>query len=50
MGYYFQLPIFVHGAIELVALTIIGIEQGMKLRWLGWKPFFKHKRTAIKVS
>ncbi|XP_059474256.1 two pore calcium channel protein 1-like [Neocloeon triangulifer] len=47
-GPLFQLPIFVHGAIELVALTIIGIEQAMKFRWLGWKPFFKHKRTTIK--
>ncbi|XP_065336361.1 two pore calcium channel protein 1-like isoform X1 [Cloeon dipterum] len=44
----FELPILVHGAIELVALIVIGIEQAMKLRWLGWKPFLTHKRTAIK--
>ncbi|KAG8227869.1 hypothetical protein J437_LFUL008662 [Ladona fulva] len=44
----FQLPIGVHGSIELIVLTIVGIELLMKIRWLGWKAFFVHKRTLIK--
>lgn len=39
----------VHGTIELCALTLIGVEMGLKTRWIGWKTFFKHKRTFIKV-
>ena len=39
-----------HGTIELVALTIIGVELAMKLRWIGWSAILKHKRTMLKVK
>ncbi|XP_065205585.1 two pore calcium channel protein 1-like [Planococcus citri] len=44
----FKMPVFLHAFIELVALVIIGIELGMKLRWIGWLTILKHKRTMIK--
>jgi hypothetical protein len=45
-----QLPVGVHGSIELLALVVIGVELALKLRWIGWKTILKHKRTMIKVS
>lgn len=45
-----QLPVGVHGSIELLALLVIGVELALKLRWIGWKTILKHKRTMIKVS
>jgi len=45
-----QLPVGVHGSIELLALSVIGVELALKLRWIGWKTILKHKRTMIKVS
>nr|XP_032527043.1 two pore calcium channel protein 1-like isoform X2 [Danaus plexippus plexippus] len=44
----FELPVWAHGTIELLALTIIGIELHLKLKWIGWGTIFKHKRTMIK--
>ncbi|KAK7873151.1 hypothetical protein R5R35_006372 [Gryllus longicercus] len=44
----FKLPVGIHGSIELLALTIIGIELTLKLRWIGWRTILKHKRTMIK--
>ncbi|XP_046386592.1 two pore calcium channel protein 1-like [Ischnura elegans] len=44
----FQLPVGVHGSIELIALTIVGVELLMKIRWLGWRVLLNHKRTLIK--
>ncbi|XP_012251798.1 two pore calcium channel protein 1-like isoform X2 [Athalia rosae] len=44
----FQLPVWAHGSIELMALIIIGIELALKLRWIGWGTILKHKRTMIK--
>jgi hypothetical protein len=45
-----QLPVGVHGSIELLALLVIGVELALKLRWIGWKTILRHKRTMIKVS
>ena len=45
-----QLPVGVHGSVELLALSVIGVELALKLRWIGWKTILKHKRTMIKVS
>ncbi|XP_050668395.1 two pore channel protein 1-like isoform X2 [Leptidea sinapis] len=44
----FELPVWAHGTIELLALTIIGVELHLKLKWIGWGTIFKHKRTMIK--
>ncbi|VVC97838.1 unnamed protein product [Leptidea sinapis] len=45
----FELPVWAHGTIELLALTIIGVELHLKLKWIGWGTIFKHKRTMIKT-
>ncbi|XP_022096236.1 two pore calcium channel protein 1-like [Acanthaster planci] len=45
----FELPVFIHGSVELFLLTIIAIGLGLKGRWLGVKQFFLHKRTAFKT-
>ncbi|XP_026296691.1 two pore calcium channel protein 1 isoform X2 [Apis mellifera] len=44
----FQIPVWVHGSIELFSLIIIGIELALKLRWIGWSTMLKHKRTMLK--
>ncbi|XP_037292641.1 two pore calcium channel protein 1 isoform X2 [Manduca sexta] len=44
----FELPVWAHGTIELMALTVIGIELHLKLKWIGWSTILKHKRTMIK--
>ncbi|XP_045522596.1 two pore channel protein 1-like isoform X1 [Pieris brassicae] len=44
----FELPVWAHGTIELLALSVIGIELHLKLKWIGWGTIFKHKRTMIK--
>ncbi|XP_033106925.1 two pore calcium channel protein 1-like [Anneissia japonica] len=45
----FEVTEYVHGSLELFGLSIIALGLGMKLRWLGWKQFFTHKRTAMKA-
>ncbi|XP_022120041.2 two pore channel protein 1 isoform X4 [Pieris rapae] len=44
----FELPVWAHGTIELLALSVIGVELHLKLKWIGWGTIFKHKRTMIK--
>ncbi|XP_068901999.1 two pore calcium channel protein 1-like isoform X3 [Tenebrio molitor] len=44
----FQLPVGVHGTLELVSLGVIGVELALKLRWIGWGMILKHKRTMVK--
>ncbi|XP_033207244.1 two pore calcium channel protein 1-like isoform X2 [Belonocnema kinseyi] len=44
----FKLPVWAHGTIELLALTTIGVELTLKLRWIGWGTMLKHKRTMLK--
>lgn len=46
----FELPVGFHGTLELVFLTIIGIELALKLRWIGWTTILNHKRTMLKVN
>lgn len=46
----FQLPVGVHGLVELFALGVIGVELILKLRWTGWSTIIRHKRTAIKAG
>lgn len=45
----FQVPVWVHGSLELLALITIGVELALKLRWTGWAPMLRHKRTMLKV-
>ena len=44
-----HVPVQVHGAIELCALVLISVQVALKTRWIGWRTFMLHKRTAIKV-
>ncbi|KAL3272228.1 hypothetical protein HHI36_022711 [Cryptolaemus montrouzieri] len=44
----FDLPVGIHGTLELLALGVIGIELALKLRWIGWGTILKHKRTMVK--
>ncbi|XP_061183466.1 two pore channel protein 1-like [Saccostrea echinata] len=45
---FLTLPVGVHGSLEILGQLILALQLAIKLRWLGWKTFFKHKRTAIK--
>ncbi|KYN42644.1 Two pore calcium channel protein 1 [Trachymyrmex septentrionalis] len=44
----FKVPVWVHGSVELLALITIGVQLTLKLRWTGWAPMLKHKRTMLK--
>ncbi|MEQ2270039.1 Two pore calcium channel protein 1, partial [Xenotaenia resolanae] len=39
----------VHATLELLALLLVGFELCMKLRWLGFHTFIRHKRTMVKT-
>ncbi|EEC00342.1 conserved hypothetical protein [Ixodes scapularis] len=45
-----DVPIAFHVAVELLALCVVAAELVMKLRWLGLRPFFAHKRTVFKLT
>ncbi|XP_012535254.1 two pore calcium channel protein 1 isoform X1 [Monomorium pharaonis] len=44
----FKVPVWVHGSVELLALITIGVQLALKLRWTGWAPMLRHKRTMLK--
>ncbi|XP_012232885.1 two pore calcium channel protein 1-like isoform X2 [Linepithema humile] len=46
----FRVPVWVHGSLELLALITIGVELALKLRWTGWAPMLRHKRTMLKCT
>ncbi|TNN29659.1 Two pore calcium channel protein 1 [Liparis tanakae] len=39
----------VHATLELLALVMVAFELCMKLRWLGFHTFIRHKRTMVKT-
>uniref|UniRef100_A0A8C6E3A8 Two pore segment channel 1 n=1 Tax=Moschus moschiferus TaxID=68415 RepID=A0A8C6E3A8_MOSMO len=45
-----RLGIYVHATLELFALVVVVFELCMKLRWLGFHTFIRHKRTMVKTS
>lgn len=45
-----RLGIYVHATLELFALMVVVFELCMKLRWLGFHTFVRHKRTMVKTS
>ncbi|XP_051032495.1 two pore channel protein 1 [Phodopus roborovskii] len=45
-----RLGIYVHATLELFALMVVVFELCMKLRWLGFHTFVRHKRTMLKTS
>ncbi|KAF7689001.1 hypothetical protein HF521_013808 [Silurus meridionalis] len=45
-----RLDVYVHATLELLALVMVAFELCMKLRWLGFHTFIRHKRTMVKMS
>ncbi|KAM7441892.1 Two pore calcium channel protein 1 [Porites harrisoni] len=43
------LPVPVHGALEILSLSVIACGCGVKLKWQGAKFYFTHKRTLFKI-
>uniref|UniRef100_A0A3Q0SNM2 Two pore segment channel 1 n=1 Tax=Amphilophus citrinellus TaxID=61819 RepID=A0A3Q0SNM2_AMPCI len=43
-----RLDVYVHATLELLALVMVAFELCMKLRWLGFHTFIRHKRTMVK--
>ncbi|KAJ3604188.1 hypothetical protein NHX12_028929 [Muraenolepis orangiensis] len=44
-----RLDVYVHATLELLALVMVAFELCMKLRWLGFDTFLRHKRTMVKT-
>ncbi|XP_061624134.1 two pore channel protein 1 isoform X2 [Phyllopteryx taeniolatus] len=44
-----RLDVYVHATLELLGLVIVAFELCMKLRWLGFHTFIRHKRTMVKA-
>ncbi|KAM9823074.1 two pore channel protein 1 [Syngnathus typhle] len=44
-----RLDVYIHATLELLALVIVAFELCMKLRWLGFHTFIRHKRTMVKA-
>ncbi|XP_059149690.1 two pore channel protein 1-like [Physella acuta] len=44
-----EMPVGVHGSIELLCLLILSLDLGIRVKWLGWLGFLKHKRTLFKA-
>ncbi|XP_053726292.1 two pore channel protein 1 isoform X1 [Synchiropus splendidus] len=45
-----RLDVYIHATLELFALVMVAFELCMKLRWLGFHTFIRHKRTMVKLS
>uniref|UniRef100_A0A671MTJ4 Two pore calcium channel protein 1-like n=1 Tax=Sinocyclocheilus anshuiensis TaxID=1608454 RepID=A0A671MTJ4_9TELE len=45
---FLRLDVYVHATLELLALAMVAFELCMKLRWLGFHTFIRHKRTIVK--
>uniref|UniRef100_A0A8C2C1P9 Two pore segment channel 1 n=2 Tax=Cyprinus carpio TaxID=7962 RepID=A0A8C2C1P9_CYPCA len=46
---FLRLDVYVHASLELLALAMVAFELCMKLRWLGFHTFIRHKRTMVKA-
>ncbi|XP_039628223.1 two pore calcium channel protein 1 isoform X1 [Polypterus senegalus] len=44
-----RLDVYIHATLELFALVMVAFELCMKLRWLGFQTFIRHKRTMVKT-
>ncbi|CAB4058662.1 TPCN1 [Lepeophtheirus salmonis] len=45
-----KFPPIIHAGIELCSLVLVAVQVLLKTRWIGWKDFFRHKRTAFKIG
>ncbi|XP_005089220.2 two pore calcium channel protein 1 [Aplysia californica] len=43
-----EMPVGIHGSIEMLCLLILSLDLGIRAKWLGWRVFIKHKRTVVK--
>ncbi|XP_014770199.2 two pore channel protein 1 isoform X1 [Octopus bimaculoides] len=43
------LPVGVHSSLELFCLLILALILGIRMKWLKFRTFFKHKRTVLKM-
>ncbi|KAJ6659058.1 hypothetical protein lerEdw1_019361 [Lerista edwardsae] len=43
-----RLGIYIHATLELLALGVVVFELAMKMRWLGFHTYIRHKRTMVK--
>ena len=39
----------VHGSLEIFGLLLLGLELGIRMKWLGLRVYFTHPRTVLKV-
>ncbi|GFS20547.1 two pore calcium channel protein 1-like [Elysia marginata] len=46
---YMQLPVGVHGSLELLCLLILSLDLGIRVKWLGWRTYIGHRRTLVKT-
>uniref|UniRef100_A0A7M4EI04 Two pore segment channel 1 n=1 Tax=Crocodylus porosus TaxID=8502 RepID=A0A7M4EI04_CROPO len=44
-----RLGIYVHATLELFALVVVVFELSVKMRWLGFNTYIRHKRTMVKT-
>uniref|UniRef100_A0A6I8MZV1 Two pore segment channel 1 n=1 Tax=Ornithorhynchus anatinus TaxID=9258 RepID=A0A6I8MZV1_ORNAN len=44
-----RLGIYVHATLELLALMVVVFELSVKMRWLGFHTFVRHRRTMVKT-
>uniref|UniRef100_A0A8C8R9M3 Two pore segment channel 1 n=1 Tax=Pelusios castaneus TaxID=367368 RepID=A0A8C8R9M3_9SAUR len=44
-----RLGIYVHATLELFALVVVVFELSMKMRWMGFYTYIRHKRTMVKT-
>ncbi|XP_075754325.1 two pore channel protein 1 isoform X2 [Pelodiscus sinensis] len=45
----FRLGIYIHATLELFALVVVVFELAMKMRWMGFYTYLRHKRTMVKT-
>ncbi|XP_064612254.1 LOW QUALITY PROTEIN: two pore channel protein 1-like [Liolophura sinensis] len=45
---WLRLDVGIHGSLELFCLLVQSLDIAIKLKWLGWKIFFRHRRTMLK--
>nr|KAI8738376.1 two pore calcium channel protein 1-like [Biomphalaria glabrata] len=46
---YFELPVGIHGSLEMLCLLILSLDLGIRFKWLRLWGFIKHRRTLFKA-
>ncbi|XP_068095980.1 two pore channel protein 1 [Hyperolius riggenbachi] len=45
---FLRLDVYIHATLELLILAFVVFELGLKMRWLGFRTFLRHRRTMLK--